>query len=94
MDSAILRLTRRADPLIALADERRRFFRMCDGLFAHRRKQAPNSLARAGALGLGHAQWEAALGRAGIDARRRGETLTLEEAVGLFRAAEGLRDSS
>ena len=89
--SAVVRLRRRAAPVIAEHGARLRFFQLCDGLFAHRRKQAANSLSQSGTFGLSHAQWVETLGRADIDPQRRGETLSLAEAVRLFELAEGAR---
>ncbi|MCX7050214.1 MAG: rRNA adenine dimethyltransferase family protein [Candidatus Sumerlaeota bacterium] len=87
VESAALRLTWRHPPIIADARLRLRFFQLCDGLFAFRRKQAPNSLAKAGTFGLNHDQWTEALRQCGVDPLRRGETLSLEEALQLFHHA-------
>jgi 16S rRNA (adenine1518-N6/adenine1519-N6)-dimethyltransferase len=57
--------------------ERRRFFQVVRAGFSQRRKQLRNSL-RAG-LGLSAAEVEEALGAAGIDPRRRAETLSMGE---------------
>ena len=58
--------------------------------FGHRRKMLRRSLSAA-ATGLTAARAEAALAVAGIDARRRGETLTLEEFARLARAMRQVR---
>lgn len=75
VDSVVLRLDPLAEPRIALRDAEL-FRRVVRGAFAQRRKTLRNSL-----LGAG---WRAepidrALAAAGIDPRRRGETLTLAD---------------
>jgi 16S rRNA (adenine1518-N6/adenine1519-N6)-dimethyltransferase len=68
---------------IPLASERRRFFRVVKAGFGQRRKQLVNALC--GGLGLAREEVLAALAAAGIDARRRAETLSLDEWRGLGR---------
>jgi 16S rRNA (adenine1518-N6/adenine1519-N6)-dimethyltransferase len=53
------------------------FFRVVRAGFGQKRKQLANSLSTG--LALPKAAVQAALARAGIDAKRRAETLTLEE---------------
>ena len=81
VDSAVLRVDVRDD--IPLASERRRFFRVVKAGFGQRRKQLVNALS--GGLGLAREEVLAALAAAGIDARRRAETLSLDEWRGLGR---------
>jgi 16S rRNA (adenine1518-N6/adenine1519-N6)-dimethyltransferase len=75
VDSALVRLDLLDAPRVSVADPQR-LFAVIRAAFGVRRKTLRNALCRAG--------WpapvvEAALGRVGVDARRRGETLTLEE---------------
>jgi 16S rRNA (adenine1518-N6/adenine1519-N6)-dimethyltransferase len=86
VDSMLVRFTPREQPPVE-ADEAL-LFRIIRGSFQTRRKQLANTLERS--LGLAAADVER-LGRAaGIDGRRRGETLTLEEFAKLARAAARL----
>ena len=81
--SAVVVLTPLPKPRVSVADEAF-FFRVVRAGFAHRRKALLNSLRDEGFEGAPAA---AALERAGIDPRRRAETLRLEEFAAL---AEGL----
>ena len=76
VDSAILRIDIRPQPVIpaSLLDA---FFSMIKAGFSQKRKTLRNSLS--GGLRLSLADTEAMLVRAGIDPRRRAETLSLEE---------------
>ena len=80
VESAIVLLHIRPRPVIDLNDEAL-FFRVVRAAFAQRRKTLRNALA--GALPLSPGQAEAACRRAGIEPRRRGETLTLQEFAAL-----------
>jgi 16S rRNA (adenine1518-N6/adenine1519-N6)-dimethyltransferase len=83
--SAIVRLTPRAKPLIEVADEER-FFALVGASFAQRRKTIANNL-KAAAPALKPARPAgAALDEAGIDPRRRAETLSVAEFGALYRA--------
>ncbi len=62
-------------------------FRIIRGSFQMRRKQLPNTLEQS--LGITGEEAERLCRRAGIDPRRRGETLTLEEFARLTRVAGG-----
>jgi 16S rRNA (adenine1518-N6/adenine1519-N6)-dimethyltransferase len=75
--SSVVRLRMRGAPAVVVADERM-FFRVVRAAFAQRRKTLANNLAAAGLAGLAEA--------AGIDPRRRAETLGLEEFAALARA--------
>jgi len=77
VDSAVVRVTFRRSPRIPLVDERA-FLRVVKAAFAQRRKTLLNAL-RAAGPGLGGAGATAALAAAGVEGRRRAETLTLEE---------------
>lgn len=85
VESAIVRLDRRAQPAVAVkADD---FFRVVSAGFGQRRKQLRNSLAAG--LGLAPEAVETALRAAQIQPTRRAETLTLEEWGALCRALLG-----
>jgi len=77
VDSAVMRLDTYDQPPVDVPDERT-FFQMVKLGFSQKRKQLKNSLGAEGAV---------LLERAGIDPRRRAETLTLEEWAALARAA-------
>ena len=80
--SAVAVLTPLPKPRVSVADEAF-FFRVVRGGFAHRRKALLNSLRDEGFEG---APTAAALERAGIDPRRRAETLSLAEFAALADA--------
>ena len=75
------------DPLPWGAVDERAFFRVARAGFAQPRKQLHNTLAHN--LGLPAERVAMALEGAGIDGRRRAETLSIEEWVALSRALEG-----
>ena len=77
--SAVVVLTPLRKPRVSVADEAF-FFRVVRAGFAHRRKALPNSLRDEGFEG---ALTAAALEQAGIDPRRRAETLSIEEFAAL-----------
>jgi 16S rRNA (adenine1518-N6/adenine1519-N6)-dimethyltransferase len=76
--SAVVRLLMRVEPAVAVPDERR-FFAIVRAAFAQRRKTLENNLAAVGQAGLAAA--------AGVDPRRRAETLSIEEFAALATAA-------
>jgi len=80
--SAVVVLTPLRKPRVSVADEAF-FFRIVRAGFAHRRKALPNSLRDEGFEGGPTA---AALEQAGIDPRRRAETLSIEEFAALTDA--------
>lgn len=85
VDSAILRLRRRATLAVALTpSEAPAFFAVVRAGFGQKRKQLHNSLA----AGLGQAPGviAAALRQAGVDGKRRAETLSLAEWGALTQA--------
>ncbi len=90
VDSTVLRLMPRRPPI---EDPRRRelFFRLVKGAFGQRRKQLPNALSGSPHLELEKSEARRALRMAGIQTRRRGETLSLEEFVELTAAIEEVR---
>ena len=80
--SAVVALTPLAGPRVPVRDERF-FFKVVRAGFAHRRKALPNSLRDEG---FAAAPTAAALEKAGIDPRRRAETLSLAEFASLADA--------
>lgn len=86
VESAIVRLVVRPAPPVQVTDEAA-FFRVVRAAFAQRRKTLRNTVAAV--LALPPAQVEAACREAGIDPRRRGETLTLAEFAALTDALAG-----
>lgn len=79
VDSAVIRLTLREKPAVAVKDERF-FFQVCRVSFAQRRKTLVNNLTSG--FPSGKEKKEEILGaleKAGIDPGRRGETLSIEE---------------
>lgn len=83
VDSVVLELTPRPYPGTS-ADERARALAISRAAMGTRRKTLQNALSRG--LGLSTAEAGALLGAAGIDPRRRGETLAIEELVAIARA--------
>ncbi len=79
VDSAVVRIDVRDEPAVSLGEGVRvsDFFRVVRAGFSHKRKTLRNSLSAG--LGLAPASAEQALVQAGIDPRRRAETLTLQE---------------
>jgi 16S rRNA (adenine1518-N6/adenine1519-N6)-dimethyltransferase len=75
VDSAVIRATFRPAPRVPLPDEAV-FLRIARAAFGSRRKTLVNALA---AGGVDARAIQGALGHAGIEGRRRGETLDLEE---------------
>jgi 16S rRNA (adenine1518-N6/adenine1519-N6)-dimethyltransferase len=84
VDSMLVRFRMREAPPVEAGEEM--LFRVIRGSFQMRRKQLANTLA--GSLGLDRDGVGRLCRAAGIDGRRRGETLTLEEFAKLARAAE------
>lgn len=80
VESAVLAVTVRPRPRVALADEGR-FHAVVRAAFARRRKMLANALAAG--LGVPLAGVRAAAAGAGIDPTRRAETLTIEEFAAL-----------
>lgn len=76
VDSAVVRLDRRAEPVVS-GVEAEEFFRVARAGFSQPRKQLRNSLAAG--LGIAPVQAEAWLSAALISPQRRAETLTLTE---------------
>ena len=85
VDSAVLVCKRRSTPPVDVPDEKT-FFKVVAAAFSVRRKMLNNSLKNMG--GLNGEQVKAWLDRAGIDGKRRAETLSLEEFAMLARTWE------
>ena len=81
--SAVLRLDTR-DGIAVEVDDREAFLEMVRAGFAAPRKHLRNALAIG--LSCSPAEAEAVLAEAGLDPRRRAQTLTLNEWAGLYRA--------
>ncbi len=86
--SAVVRLELRANPLMAVNDVGE-FFALVRAGFSAPRKQLRNSLSHG--LGVPGSEGGSILEHAGIDGRRRAETLNLDEWGGLYRAWEDYR---
>jgi len=82
VSSAVVRLDVRETPPIQV-DDTDAFFRLVKAGFSSRRKQLRNSLAQG--LGMPAAAAEESLALAGLDHRRRAETLSLDEWGRLYR---------
>lgn len=79
VDSAVIVCKRRKQPPVQVCDEEL-FFRVVKAAFSMRRKMLNNALKNMGISGEQCLKW---LELAGIDGRRRGETLTLEDFAAL-----------
>ena len=77
VDSAILRLRRRAVPVVAVGPGREPFYRIVQAGFRQRRKQLHNAFGRE--LPVAREALDAALAACRIDGERRAQTLSLEE---------------
>jgi 16S rRNA (adenine1518-N6/adenine1519-N6)-dimethyltransferase len=77
VDSAILRLRRRASPQIPVGAGREPFYRIVQAGFRQRRKQLHNALGRE--LRVPRPTLDVAFAACGIDSERRAQTLTLGE---------------
>ena len=78
VDSAIIVLDRRTEPIVKVKDESLMFV-LIRAAFAQRRKKLPNALAAISPNGKTKAEILSILDICGIDHDRRGETLTLKE---------------
>lgn len=87
VDSAVVRLDPYSHPAVEVAD-RKQFFAVVKAGFSQKRKQLHNALA----AGLARPQHEiaAALERAGLDGRRRAQTLSLQEWASVAQALTSL----
>ncbi|GAB2719044.1 16S rRNA (adenine(1518)-N(6)/adenine(1519)-N(6))-dimethyltransferase RsmA [Paenibacillus thermoaerophilus] len=78
VESAVIRLTRRAEPAVRVSDEAW-FFRVVQASFAQRRKTLANNLLGVFMPKGERARLEALLAEVGIAPGRRGETLSMDE---------------
>lgn len=85
VDSAVVKLKRRAYPQVKVANEEL-LFAVITAAFEHRRKMLRNALSEATFLGFSKEEVEVGLRKAGIDPRRRGESLDLADYVTLTNA--------
>lgn len=81
VDSAVLRLTLFPEPLLPFAEEKK-FFALVKAGFSQKRKQLKNNLRQ---LGYNQDEVTAVLQAAGVDGRRRAETVTLDEWLAIHR---------
>jgi 16S rRNA (adenine1518-N6/adenine1519-N6)-dimethyltransferase len=77
VDSAILRLRRRATPQVPVGSGREPFYRLVQAAFRQRRKQLHNALGRE--LPVSRTALTEAFAACGIDSERRAQTLSLGE---------------
>jgi 16S rRNA (adenine1518-N6/adenine1519-N6)-dimethyltransferase len=77
VDSAVLRLRRRTEPVVAPGGAREPFYRVVQAAFRQRRKQVHNGLARE--LPASREAVTSALASCGVDGERRPQTLTVAE---------------
>jgi 16S rRNA (adenine1518-N6/adenine1519-N6)-dimethyltransferase len=77
VDSAVLRLRRRAAPVVAPGPLREPFYRLVQAGFRQRRKQLHNALGRE--LGVDRETLAAALAACGVDPEQRAQTLAVEQ---------------
>lgn len=78
VDSAVVKLERRAYPQVKVTNEEL-LFAVITAAFEHRRKTLRNALSEATFLGFSKEEVEVGLRKAGIDPRRRGESLDLAD---------------
>lgn len=91
VDSAIIKLTKRATPAVEVTNEVN-FFKLTKGAFLQRRKTLWNNLLANYGKEEATKEWlTKALALAEIDPKRRGETLSLQEFADLSNALESLK---
>lgn len=88
VDSAVIVCKRRQQPPVQVCDEDL-FFRVVKAAFSMRRKMLNNALKNMGISGEQCLKW---LELAGIDGKRRGETLTLEDFAALTNTFEQVKN--
>lgn len=81
VDSAVIRLTLFPEPLLPFTEEKR-FFTLVKTGFSQKRKQLKNNLRQ---LGYNPSEILGILDKAGVDGRRRAETLTLSEWISIYK---------
>lgn len=85
VNSAIVRLTLRSQPLVDIKD-RGKFFALVRAAFAQRRKTILNNLKAAISISHFDESPERALQNCGLDAKRRAETFSLQEFATLYQS--------
>ncbi len=85
VDSEVIKLTLRPEPPVSVRDENL-FFRVVRAAFGKRRKTLQNALSSSAELGWDRDTATHALVSAGIDAGRRGETLSIGEFAAISNA--------
>ncbi len=78
VSSTVIKLTMRKEPPVSVNDEKG-FFKVVKASFGQRRKTLLNALSNSSFIPLSKEDVKKALENAGIDEKRRGETLTIEE---------------
>jgi len=78
VSSTVIKLTMRDNPPVEVANEKG-FFSVVKASFAQRRKTLLNALSNSPQIPLGKAEVSQVLAKCGIDEKRRGETLTMQE---------------
>ncbi len=81
VDSAVIRLALFPEPLLPLAEEKA-FFTLVKAGFSQKRKQLKNNLRQ---LGYNSSEISGILDKAGVDGRRRAETLTRSEWIKIYK---------
>ena len=89
VDSAVIVCKRRAKPPVEVEDEAV-FFRVVKAAFSLRRKMLSNALKNMGITSEQCSQW---LALAGIDGKRRGETLTLQDFAALANTFKQIKEA-
>ena len=77
VDSAVLRLRRRPEPVVPVGEAREPFYRVVQAGFRQRRKQVHNGLSRE--LPVDRERVTEALATCGVDPERRPQTLSVDE---------------
>jgi len=90
VSSAVIRLKKREKPPVEVKSEEI-YFKVIKSAFAQRRKTLLNSVANSNSLGLSKPEAEEIFEKVGIDSRRRGETLSMEEFAKIANAVYELR---
>lgn len=78
VESAVIALKMRKKPAVDVSDAKR-YFTVVKAAFGQRRKTLPNALANSGAFSKSKQEITELLSSLGIDANRRGETLSLDD---------------
>jgi len=84
VSSALIKIKIKSEPILD-KDEEHLFFNVVNASFAQRRKQIVNSIINSGRIQIEKDELLRCLELSNIDSKRRAETLSLEEFIGLFR---------